>query len=67
MDESEKPLLKTMVIGVALAEGIGMLGMFVITRDFSETQIAFFVISVSIMLTYAPFYIRRLSESQQMR
>ena len=33
-------LLPAMIIGLALAEGIGILGMFAISKDLPETQIA---------------------------
>ena len=60
-------LLPAMIIGLALAEGIGIPGMFAISKDLPETQIALFVTSVSAVLSYAPFYVHSLEERRRMR
>ncbi|QTN31583.1 hypothetical protein HZ994_04335 [Akkermansiaceae bacterium] len=59
-------LLPAMVVGLALAEAIGMIGMFVIPKNLPQTQIALFVTSVSAVLAYAPFYVLSLVERRKM-
>lgn len=56
MDSLTK-LMPTMIIGLALGESIGILAMFVIGREFPETRLALFVVSVSTVATFAPFYV----------
>lgn len=60
-------LLPVMIVGLALAEGVGILGMFAVGRDFPETRIALFLASVSAVVVYAPFYVHRLDERRKMR
>lgn len=64
--ELEK-LLPLMLVGMAFAEGIGIIGIFVVGKEFPETRMALFVTSVSTMLAYAPFYVHALLEKQRMR
>ena len=59
-------LLPVMIIGLAMAEAIGIIGMFVVGREFPETRIALFVTSVSAVTVFAPVYIHSLSERQKM-
>lgn len=54
--EPEK-LLPLMLVGMAFAEGIGIIGIFVVAGEFPETRLALFVTSASAMLAYAPFYV----------
>jgi CDP-diglyceride synthetase len=60
-------LLPVMILGLAMAEAIGIIGMFVVGREFPETRIALFVTSVSAVTVFAPVYIHSLSERQKMR
>ena len=45
-----------MIIGLALAEGTGILGIFLIGSDFPETQRITFIASVAAILQYIPTY-----------
>jgi hypothetical protein len=60
-------LLPVMILGLALAEAIGIIGMFAVGREFPETRIALFVTSVSVVTVFAPVYVHSLSERQKMR
>ena len=60
-------LLPLMVVGLAFAEAIGIIGIFVVEKDFPQTRIALFVTSVSAILTYAPFYIHTALDRNRMR
>lgn len=53
-------LMPAMVVGLALAESVGILGMFVIGKEFPETRLALFVTSVSAVAVFAPFYVHAL-------
>jgi hypothetical protein len=55
-----------MIVGLALAEAIGIIGMFVVGKEFPETRIALFVTSVSLVTAFAPAYVHSLSERQKM-
>jgi predicted permease len=59
-------LLPAMIVGLALAEAIGIIGMFVVGKEFPETRIALFVTSVSLVTAFAPAYVHSLSERQKM-
>ena len=43
-------LLPAMIVGLALAEGIGIIGMFAVGKELPETRIALFITSVSVRL-----------------
>lgn len=60
-------ILPLMVVGLAFAEGIGIIGMFFLDQKFPETRIALFVTSVSAVLTYAPFYVQAALDRSRMR
>ena len=64
--EPEK-LLPLMVVGLAFAEGIGIIGIFVVGEDFPQTRSALFVTSVSAILAYAPFYVHAVLGKHRMR
>jgi len=59
-------LLPVMVLGLAMAESIGIIGMFAVGKEFPETRIALFVTSVSAVTVFAPVYVHSLSERQKM-
>lgn len=50
--------LPVMVVGLALSELIGFVGMFVVGKDFPETRLALFVSAIVCILSFAPFYMR---------
>lgn len=60
-------LLPLMLVGMAFAEGVGIIGIFVVAKEFPETRLALFVTSVSAMLAYAPFYANAVLDKKRMR
>lgn len=54
----EEPVRKlpAMIIGLALSEGIGLLGMFLIGKEFPATRLALFVTAIACIASFAPFY-----------
>ncbi|MFK7849455.1 MAG: hypothetical protein AB8D78_00630 [Akkermansiaceae bacterium] len=60
-------LLPAMVIGLAFSEGIGILGMFAVGKEFPETRLALFVVSVCAVLMYAPIYANAVLIRDKMR
>jgi hypothetical protein len=48
--------LPAMIIGLALSEGIGILGAFVVGPDFGSTKLFMLAISVGCIILYAPVY-----------
>ncbi len=60
-------LMPAMIIGLALADGVGMTGMFLVGREFPETRLALFVVSVSAVVAFAPIYVTALREREKMR
>ncbi len=60
-------LLTAMIIGLALAEGGGFIGMFGVERDLPETRMALFVSAVSAVLAFAPVYAHRVCGADKMR
>jgi hypothetical protein len=47
-----------MVVGLALAEGAGILGMFLLPRDQPETRLVIFLLSFFGVLQFVPLYAR---------
>ena len=66
MDTMEK-LLPAMLIGLALAEAVGIIGMFLVGKEFPETRLALFVASVSAVAAFAPIYVQALLNRKKMR
>ncbi len=60
-------LLPMMLVGMAFAEGIGIIGIFVVAKELPETRLALFVTSVSAMLAYAPVYVHTVLDRNRMR
>jgi hypothetical protein len=60
-------LLPLMLVGMAFAEGVGIIGIFVVAKELPETRLALFVTSVSAMLAYAPFYANAVLDKKRMR
>jgi hypothetical protein len=65
--ENLEQLLPLMLVGMAFAEGVGIIGIFVVAKEFPETRLALFVTSVSAMLAYAPFYANAVLDKKRMR
>ncbi len=66
LDTLEK-LLPAMLFGLALAESVGIVGMFLIGKQFPETRLALFVTSVSAAAAFAPIYVHALLARKEMR
>ncbi|MEP2775626.1 MAG: hypothetical protein ABJQ29_03345 [Luteolibacter sp.] len=66
LDTTEK-LLPAMIIGLAMAEAVGIIGMFVIGKEFPETRMALFVASVSAVAAFAPVYVHALLAKKMRR
>ncbi|MEY3395133.1 MAG: hypothetical protein RL346_1369 [Verrucomicrobiota bacterium] len=49
-------LLPAMLIGLALCEGVGIMGVILIPKTLPQTQLALITAAISSMLVYAPFY-----------
>jgi hypothetical protein len=50
--------LPVMIVGLALAEATGLLGIFLVDKAYGSTQLTFFVLSVLAILTMAPVYLK---------
>ncbi|MFM2197363.1 MAG: hypothetical protein RLZZ505_795 [Verrucomicrobiota bacterium] len=59
-------LLPLMLVGIAFAESVGIIGIFVVAKEFPETRLALFVTSVSAILAYAPFYANAVLDRKRM-
>lgn len=64
---SIEKLLPAMIVGLALAEGVGFIGMFALGKEFPETRSALFIASVSAVLAFAPIYVNGLQNRRKMR
>lgn len=51
--------LPAMIVGLALSELIGFVGMFVVSKQFPETQLSLFVSAIVCILCFAPFYAKQ--------
>lgn len=60
-------LLVAMVVGLALSEGIGIMGMFAVGKAFPETRMALFIVSVCAVVMYAPIYANALLIREKLR
>jgi CDP-diglyceride synthetase len=55
-------LLPMMIVGLAVAEAVGMLAIFVLGKEFPQTRMTLFVTSVFTVLVYAPSYASYLTK-----
>lgn len=55
--------IPAMVVALFLAEGTGIMGMFVVGKQFGQTQLILFVLSVVAVLSLAPIYIGKTGKS----
>ena len=60
-------LLQAMLIGLALAEAVGIIGIVLVGEEFPETRLSLFVTAVSAVAVYAPFYVHALLNKSEMR
>ncbi|MES2661447.1 MAG: hypothetical protein V4689_22705 [Verrucomicrobiota bacterium] len=61
--ESVPKKLPAMVIGLALSEGIGFLGMFAVGKEFPATQQTLFVTAIACIACLAPVYAKPRAEN----
>ncbi len=54
--KSVPKMLPAMIIGLALAEAVGLVGMFLIGKEFPTTRLSLFVLSLSCIVSLAPIY-----------
>jgi len=50
--------LTAMIIGVAISEGIGIIGALVVDKKLGQTRLVMFATSVCCILAFAPFYMK---------
>lgn len=53
-------LLPAMIVGLAFAEAVGILAMFVLGKEFPQTRMTLFLTSAFTVLVYAPSYASNL-------
>jgi len=54
-------LLPAMILGLAFAEAVGILAIFILGKEFPETRMTLFLTSVFTVLVYAPSYATNLA------
>lgn len=54
-------LLPAMILGLAFAEAVGILAIFILGKEFPETRLNLFLTSVFTVLVYAPSYATNLA------
>ena len=54
--KTDEQIMTTMVVGMALAEGTGIFGIFATGRDYPSFQIAAYICSIIGILQFAPTY-----------
>lgn len=59
-------MMPVMIVGLALAEAVGIIAIFVVGREFPETRSALFVASVFAVVLFAPFYASTHVEKRKM-
>ncbi len=55
-------LLPAMIVGLAFAEAVGILAMFVLGKEFPQTRMTLFMTSAFTVLVYAPSYASNLTK-----
>ena len=55
--------LPAMIVGLALSEGIGFVGMFAVGKEFPATQQALFVTAIACIVSFAPVYTKPRAEN----
>lgn len=55
--------LVAMIVGLAVSEAIGIIGAFVVGREFGHTRLVFFSTAIVCILSYAPFYAKPAKET----
>jgi peptidoglycan/LPS O-acetylase OafA/YrhL len=54
-------LLVAMVIGLALSEAVGFVGIFLVGKEFPTTRLSLFVLALCCIVSHAPVYAKKLS------
>lgn len=60
--KSVPTMLQAMIIGLALAEAVGLVGMFLIGREFPATRLSLFVLALCCIVSLAPIYAKPRKE-----
>lgn len=60
-------LLPVMVAGLAFAEAVGIIAMFLLDKQFPQTRLTLFLTSASTVLIYAPSYASNLAKGAMNR
>jgi hypothetical protein len=55
--------LPLMIVGLALSEGIGFLGMFAVGKEFPTTRLSLLVLAVACIVSLAPVYAKKRPEN----
>lgn len=63
--QTVEKLMPAMIIGLALAEAVGFIGIFLIGKEFPETRMALFVTSASAIAAFAPIYVNALLDRKR--
>ena len=60
-------LLPVMIVGLAISELIGIVGIFVVPLELPQTRLALFVTSISCVIAFAPVYANALLQRKETR
>lgn len=55
--------LPAMIVGLALSEGVGFLGIFAVGKEFPTTQLSCLVLAICCMVSLAPVYAKERAEN----
>ncbi|MGL4399632.1 MAG: hypothetical protein ACRCXD_07165 [Luteolibacter sp.] len=53
-------LLPAMIIGLALSEAVGFVGIFLVGKEFPTTRLGLFVLALCCIASLAPVYVKKL-------
>lgn len=59
--------LQAMVFGLAVSEGIGIIGALVVNRELAQTRLILFITSVACIICFAPVYAKSLPDDGRFR
>jgi hypothetical protein len=56
-------LLPAMIIGLALSEAVGFVGLFLVGKEFPTTRLGLFVLALCCIASFAPVYAKPVNEA----
>lgn len=59
--ETVAKLMPAMIIGLALSEAVGFVGIFLVGKEFPTTRLGLFVLALCCIASLAPVYAKKLS------